>query len=265
MSHTASTIPANTARGRAWFVAGILLMLAAVSSLAAATLPAEDHTILDLQHTLLARQALQQDALLAPLQIGVRVDKRIATLWGPVPSAELAKHAVTRLKELPELLAVRSELHVETPENPSAVLRPTHRHDLPEPAARPPEDPAMKLVGLGPPPPPEPRSAFDETEGIVLPAIRIPLPPGTTEPATKLEPSVQASAAAQSLEAAVQQLQRSDERYRRLQVEVHNAVVTLSGVVSRWEDMHALARTIARLPNVERVVLNSIRVDSNSR
>src|SRR5207245_2442047 len=63
----------------------------------------------DLYQTVLARRALQNDALLAPLNLGVRVRQRVATLWGPVASAEAARRAVALLRELPELAAVRSE------------------------------------------------------------------------------------------------------------------------------------------------------------
>jgi hypothetical protein len=297
MSPTIPFFPqvANRGKLRSALVVAILACCATplLTSASPATGPlaADDLTRLNLQHTLLARHALQQDALLAPLQIGVRVENRVATLWGPVPSADLVKHAVACLRELPELRAVRSELHVELPENPLAAPRPTHRPAMPSRHADPPEPLtqfSQPFKGFGPfrpvlqpdPTPPEtpptptlkpPRSAFDESEGIVLPMIRIPMPARAIMvpekpvlPATASAPSVDTPSRA-PLETMVQKLQQSDLCYLRVQATVHSGIVTLNGNAARWEDVYSLARAIARLPGVERVVLDSLRVDAASR
>src|SRR5437879_4427417 len=67
----------------------------------------------DLLHTLLARRALFQDRELGPLNLGVKVHHRIATLWGPVPSADLAQRAVQVLRLVPDFVEVKSELQVD--------------------------------------------------------------------------------------------------------------------------------------------------------
>jgi hypothetical protein len=264
---------------RQMMICGALVLLTACA-LAAAPVPAENNTLANLQHTYVARQALQQDPLLASLQIGVRVEQRVAILWGPVPSAELARHAVAKLKELPELVGVRSELHVELPEDPASVTRRILRPELPvrpvetaEPRSE--DSPMNILTAMTPLPRPatagedkkpvekEPRSSFDERDGIVLPTIRVPMQ-GTVEAPPPPAPAAGGQAPHAPpvpLEPQVQRLQQGEPRYRRVVVGVDNGVVTLSGAVPRWDDMHALARAIARLPGVERVVLNSMRVD----
>jgi hypothetical protein len=70
----------------------------------------------DNQLSLMARQTLLQDETLAPWNLGVRVTQRGATLWGAVPSAALARRAESKLRALPGMLEVRSELRIELPE-----------------------------------------------------------------------------------------------------------------------------------------------------
>jgi hypothetical protein len=57
----------------------------------------------------------------------------------------------------------------------------------------------------------------------------------------------------------VTRIQREDPRFRRLRAEVRGNVVRLTGESSHWADVHELARRIARLPGVERVMLGEIR------
>jgi osmotically-inducible protein OsmY len=60
-------------------------------------------------------------------------------------------------------------------------------------------------------------------------------------------------------------LQRGEERFRRLRVEVESGQVFLSGAVPSWPDLHAFARAVAELPGVSNVTLRSIRVDPPRR
>ncbi len=66
----------------------------------------------DLIFTVKASQRLQQDEVLAPLNVGVRVRNRVAVLWGPVPSVELALRAEAKLRAMIEFVDVRNELIV---------------------------------------------------------------------------------------------------------------------------------------------------------
>ena len=64
----------------------------------------------DLRQTIQARRLLADDPDLAPWNIGVIVQDRVATLWGPVPSAEVAFRAEICLKSMIELTEIRNEL-----------------------------------------------------------------------------------------------------------------------------------------------------------
>src|SRR2546428_477337 len=87
-----------------------------VLAFAAATLPATaappDRSLVDLLQTLQANKRLQEDDVLAPFNIGVKVRGRVAILWGPVPTVELALRAEARLRMMIELVDVRNELIV---------------------------------------------------------------------------------------------------------------------------------------------------------
>ena len=62
-----------------------------------------------------------------------------------------------------------------------------------------------------------------------------------------------------TLEQVVRKVQQSDRRFWRVHPEVRGRVVYLSGSVGRWEDLVELARSLAGLPGVERVVLKQVR------
>ena len=66
----------------------------------------------DVVQTVHARKLLYDDARLRDLNIGISVKNRIATLWGPAPSLELAQLAESRLRAVVEIREVRNELHV---------------------------------------------------------------------------------------------------------------------------------------------------------
>src|SRR5205823_4800377 len=73
---------------------------------------------------------------LGPLNLGVRVRDRVAVLWGPVPSTEMARRAVELLQGLPDLVEVRNELHVE-PRDEQPVAPPRRPERLPDVAPAP--------------------------------------------------------------------------------------------------------------------------------
>lgn len=128
----------------------------------------------DLLLTILARRALLLDAELGPLNLGVRVRNRVATLWGPVPSAGLGFKAEQRLRGLVELLEVHNELMVApasaalpAPAMPAGFLPPAPPPGLP---ALPRE---MRVPPPLPPPPAigAPSPVIDEID---LPPRRLP-------------------------------------------------------------------------------------------
>src|SRR6266446_3806353 len=78
-----------------------------------ATKPASPEAVSrDLGLTLQARRLLLKDRELGPLNLGVRIRDRVAILWGPVPSAELALKAETCLRAMFEIVEIHNELLV---------------------------------------------------------------------------------------------------------------------------------------------------------
>src|SRR5690348_14807712 len=65
---------------------------------------------LNLQHTLAIRKAFLQDKELARLNLGVKVESRIAYLWGAVPSSQALNRAVKAVKGIPDILEIRNNL-----------------------------------------------------------------------------------------------------------------------------------------------------------
>lgn len=72
--------------------------------------PSFEQTLRDMRLTVRARKMLLEDPLLGPLNLGVRVERRIAVLWGPVPSVELGWQAEERLRTMIELAEIRNEM-----------------------------------------------------------------------------------------------------------------------------------------------------------
>src|SRR3979490_16022 len=68
----------------------------------------------DLWQTVQARKLLMDDPQLGPLDLGVQVTSRVAVLWGPVPSRELAYRAEQRLRTLYDLVEVRNRLTLDS-------------------------------------------------------------------------------------------------------------------------------------------------------
>lgn len=69
-------------------------------------------TMDDLEQTIECRRLLLDDPVLGPLNLGVRVKNRVATLWGPVPSRAVARRAEQCLRTMIELVEVKNQMHV---------------------------------------------------------------------------------------------------------------------------------------------------------
>jgi hypothetical protein len=66
---------------------------------------------------------------------------------------------------------------------------------------------------------------------------------------------------------AIEKLRQEDDRFRRITPEVHHGIVRLRGSPSPagWRDLFELARAVARLPGVKRVILEDERTAANRR
>jgi hypothetical protein len=234
-----------------------ILALAGLLFVAAGPFHAADPPSLgrDLQLEIKARQSLLQDPQLGGLNLGLTVRDGVARLWGPVPSVDLARRAVERLRQLPELREIRNDLIVVASRAPAPQV-------LPPPT---PGKPGRDLPGSPIAPNerlrPQVRAAEEPGAAVVLPPITIPLP---AAPRSRTTAPIVSTATATNLPATwlieeVNRLCQGNARYRGLRPEVRGRVVYLSGQVARWEDVHELARLIRRMQGVESVILRDIR------
>jgi hypothetical protein len=217
---------------------------------------------------------LQQDPVLAPLDLGVTVREGVATLWGPVPSRELGERAAALLRRLPELSAVHNELFVD----PFADLL-AHGNGMTRP--RPPHWTTSRLEGVRQPPPPPPG---ENTHVAAAPTLALPAPAWVPVPAPARAPPsaapkgpespvvfpgirvpAPATTSSSGIEAAVEKLRRGQERFRRVRALVQGDRVFLSGAVARWQDVYDLSQAITDIPGVAGVTIRALRVDSPPR
>jgi hypothetical protein len=220
----------------------------------------------DLQLTVRVRRTLHEDDALSALNLGVGVRDGVATLWGPVPSADLIPKAVKLVAAVPGVLGVRHELEVVVPEKKIDLFLFDPEEPLLRQSASP--DPVSGSIG--------PLTGRDEKPGVAHTAAgpRSPSPPAvelgrplpliattTRQPADAppQEPAVAAPAPPrpEDLTVAVRRVRGSDPRFRTLRAEVRGSTVTVSADEDRSAEAMALARLISRLPGVERVVTKS--------
>ena len=245
-----------------------------------------------------ALQALQKDQTLASLNLGVTVQNHVVTLWGPVPSAAMAQRARQQLLQVPGVAEVVNDLEIERPPDPLTenitlpFLRPENSLADLWNQARPPSSPVrgdgqgqrgmvpasgspwgakeyglaritttperrpdnpagLVIRGFSPPDPPEVQGSPDTVPG---PSREVTL----KTPVPVLMP-VAVSPPPADLPRMVEQLQQSNPRLRWVHPEVAGGVVRLRGTVFRWEDLLELAQAIAKIPGVERVILEDVK------
>ncbi len=214
--------------------------------------------------TLKARQALSEDSLLAPYNIGVIVRGDSATLQGTLPTTALALRAQERVRSLQLFKEVRSALRID----PSCDL-PTQLPVASSPASAPsiakPRSTGA-LTGRGDAPAQVPVLKItvpDENGGPVSPAVDPVTPvnekPPLNEAVSLLPPrhipdakNNPPDSPALNPAEAVDALRRSDKRFQPLQVTVRDGVVTVRG---SGDDVFAFAQAVRRVPGVLRVVV----------
>jgi osmotically-inducible protein OsmY len=228
----------------------------------------------DVRLTLMARKALREDRELGRLNLGVSVRQGVATLRGRVPSEALAWRAIQLVKPIQGIFEVYHDLQIKEfdpvdlpvlggpiasgPEEgnpptrspgPSGILagrpggNPTGAHAM-EPGA---PGPLNEAVSLGRP--------------VIRPASSSEA--GQSPKAVLMAP--QPSDAAISVEASVTGVLTADHRFSRVRPEVQEGVVYLRGSVTRQEEVMELARLVARLSGVARVVVDNVRLDPRER
>ena len=205
----------------------------------------------DVLQTVQARKRLADDPELAAHNIGVFVFGRVATLWGPVESPEIAFRAELCLRGMVELAEIRNELYVSDIEEP---IRPRRRID--STSSRLPERTLPLLTE-------RPRGILFGTQGLLK--DENPAPKGPIE--LKMLPSIvppvlgppQAAEdridADQQLLAAVRTVLQSKDAFRPVLFAVKDGRVFLKCNEADPELLREAGRAVARLPNVADVIL----------
>lgn len=227
----------------------LVLLLVLPTALQAADPPTFDDCKLAAQ----ARLALERDRALEPHRLGVSVRYRAATLWGAVPERILAERALEIVRRVQGVARVIDEISIET----TPELVPLRRAWPPQPEADEPPAPPTRPPWYTPP------SDFVTKPAPAKAGTTLALPhtaaPVTGQGVSLLPPRLGRQAADQKQ--AVEELCRSSPRYRHVRAEIAGGVVKLHGVVVRGEDIFALAQAVGKLPGVERVVVDGVRID----
>jgi len=201
--------------------------------------------------TLAARKALHEDAQLAPLNLGVSVRGGVARLWGLAPTAARARLAEERIRSVPGVREVRSDLHVLA--NDDFPARDRSRpvlvdSDAPAPIV------VDSPVPMLPPPREKPELALRPPDPFEVIPDALVHPAAERLVAMKPDPSEQ-----------IGKLWRSDKRYAAVEFEVHKGIVRLSGKFESWNDLWPFADAVANVPGVDRVVIAKVTVRTKSR
>lgn len=142
----------------------------------------------DCRWTMQVRQSLLQDERLGELNLGVTVRDHVAVLWGPVPSAELARLALERVQRIQGIAAVVNEMYVD-PSLPQTPVKPQRKQLDPATKSaipggslmgRPPERRPVLGQGMGWRPV---TTAPQETGSATLPPTKNSNPPAIVVPA----------------------------------------------------------------------------------
>jgi len=243
-------------------VAALCLGVVAITAIAPAfpADPAAEQREFDGRQKLFIRRAFNDDPSLAPHMgdIWVRVKGTVAILSGQVPSAMLKQRALFLAGEVKGIARVHGDDLQVVPQDglsdlpcpfsegtpPRGTLAGNHRDDratqeprkadLPDPG--PVRPPLYEAVTLLPP---------------------VPLP-GASAPPAESRPGEN------TLATGVETLRRKDARWRRVTVEVRKQSVYLRGTVARWDDANDLTNAVRRLPGVEAVILDDLRVNASA-
>jgi osmotically-inducible protein OsmY len=222
----------------------------------------------DWQLALRARQALLKDVALNGLNLGVQVRGGTATVWGSVPSAAVARRALELVRQVPGVSEVRSELRVESPDDPLyewlQQTAPRQQTSLAESLAV--ETPLVPALTSRPVQRRQPAPDLAASGAVLLPAILFPdQPTGPAGPAAVPAGSADRGGVAlltpvailppTSLAEEVGKLLRGCPRFSGVRAEVLGGVVTFRGAAATREDLFDLAASVSHLPGVERVIL----------
>jgi osmotically-inducible protein OsmY len=214
-------------------------------------------TTRDMQIVLRVRRALMKDEMLATQNVGVIVRDGVATLWGPLTSADEIRRALKTAGEVRGVQSVRCELYIAKGTRPLPPVFVLPETTTPDRAA--PTD-ALASAGQetiltrrnrtpshlpapdnGPPPTPS-RTAL-----LLTP---VPIDAAANEPTTVM------AARTEGVPAAIDRLQKADARFGQIDAEWRDGTIVLHGKRKDASAAMAFARLLSEVPGVDRVVLH---------
>ncbi|HEV3262684.1 MAG TPA: BON domain-containing protein [Gemmataceae bacterium] len=238
--------------------------------------PSAKLTANDCRLTVAALGALARDKELAPVNLGLSVHENVAMLWGPVPSGGLKRRAEELIRRVPGIGQVVNQLYVEAPPeeetDPFWKTSPTnglYAPDSPPTRNQPWRPPERALavapggrLGAGPAWGPPVQAVRAQAIPVVPPIRIVSRPASALAPAAVLLAPRPIPVRPADLTPAFDRLLLGDARFRRVRPEVRGGFVFLHGTVWTWADLHALAKEIAQLPGVQRVILEDVQAES---
>jgi osmotically-inducible protein OsmY len=232
----------------------------------------------DVEISVHVRQALMHDPEVGPLNLGVSVLYNQATLWGRVPSRELADRALRIVEDVRGVYQVKDDLRVAGNEKELALrqlaiglagggvdpdlLLSEREEDRQEVSVPDPAQPRPQQVTTAQP---DPKAWESQERGpavMLLPPVPVILPTARTPdvilPAPKEDADPDAASSTE-LAAMVEHVRAADPRFADVRAEISNGRVTLSGSVASAEDLIELGRMLSQLPGVRNVDLRGVR------
>jgi osmotically-inducible protein OsmY len=229
-----------------------------------------DEAMQDLCIAVRARRILHAHALLSSLNLGVKVQRGHAILWGAVPSQAHLAQAVHLLEELPGIYQVSSEAYLASRDGLSGGLLSLPRRSNPptQTASASPDPlsgflPVFRGYGVSPKVDAVTRTRSKSVEkhpsgGHVTLLTPVPVPEvlTSTKDRRKLPPPEGVGAGrGPSLEATLRSLQKRNRGFRKIEIQVQEGVVSLRSRGASGERVMALANQVRKVPGVRRVII----------
>lgn len=205
-----------------------------------------------------ARRALLKDEKIAALNVGVSVKNKVATIWGILPSAEVAKQIEESLKKVSGIASVVNECKIVPPGSlipqqvADAVKRLREQHENEVVRAEPPVAPTGRQVVAKPAPEMLSPRPVNESHEARLPPLQ------SAPAAVLLAPEFSGEPPRQDFD-SVEKVRGSEPRFKEVLLEMKGGVVKINGKVPRMKDAWDLAKKLNAVNGVQQVILGNVQ------
>jgi hypothetical protein len=226
----------------------------------------------DCQLALFARDKLLADEVLGPLNLGVTVRAGVATLWGTVPSPALAHRAQERIRVVPGMVQIRNDLRITNLDEETAefikgpaggreqVKRTKDEQNFTNSSISSTNTASLarrrEMTPLVSRSDEFKQSNTQSNPPLVMPSIAVPAGPMVT--VSSFEPAPHLTSNSPLLN-SLERLRRNSERYQGIHYDIQAGVVHIWGNSVRGGDVFTFAQMAARIPGVQRVIVEQKR------